>query len=49
VLLWVIYAFCSAFNSLLWDPTEAFWFLILAGCLYGAARPVEDAGLAAPA
>lgn len=50
VLLWVIYVFCSIFNSLLWDPTEAYWFLILAGCLYGAAAPraADGAGLAAP-
>jgi O-antigen ligase len=39
VLLWGIYVFCSAFNSLLWDPTEAFWFLILGGCLYASAAP----------
>lgn len=51
VLLWVIYTFCSIFNSLLWDPTEAFWFLILAGCLYGALapRPADQPGLAVPA
>ena len=38
-LLWVIYVVTSAFNSLLWDTTEAHWFLLLAGCLYvGALR-----------
>jgi O-antigen ligase len=36
VLLWVVYVFCSLFNSLLWDPTEASWFLMLAGTLYAA-------------
>ena len=36
VLLWTVYVSCSLFNSLLWDPTEASWFLMLAGCLYGA-------------
>lgn len=38
VLLWAIYVTSSAYNSLLWDPTEAFWFTMLAGCLYMAAR-----------
>jgi O-antigen ligase len=38
-LLWVIYVVASSFNSLLWDTTEAHWFLLLAGCLYvGALR-----------
>jgi O-antigen ligase len=41
VLLWAIYVFCSAFNSLLWDTTEAFWFLILGGCLFAAAAATE--------
>ncbi|MES3022408.1 MAG: O-antigen ligase family protein [Pseudomonadota bacterium] len=36
-LLWVIYVCASAFNSLLWDPTEGYWFLLLAGCLYAGA------------
>ena len=36
VLLWTVYVSCSLFNSLLWDPTEASWFLMLAGCLYAA-------------
>ncbi len=34
VLLWVVYVSCSLFNSLLWDPTEASWFLMLGGALY---------------
>jgi O-antigen ligase len=38
-LLWVIYFVASSFNSLLWDTTEAHWFLLLGGCLYvGALR-----------
>jgi O-antigen ligase len=38
-LLWVIYFVASSFNSLLWDITEAYWFLLLGGCLYvGALR-----------
>ncbi|WP_181373089.1 O-antigen ligase family protein [Massilia glaciei] len=36
-LLWAIYVCASAFNSLLWDPTEGYWFLLLAGCLYASA------------
>lgn len=36
VLLWTVYVCCSLFNSLLWDPTEAAWFLMLAGCLHAA-------------
>lgn len=36
LLLWVVYTVCSVFNSLLWDPTEASWFLMLGGCLYAA-------------
>jgi O-antigen ligase len=34
-LLVAIYGIISLFNSLLWDPTEAYWFLLLAGALYG--------------
>lgn len=34
LLLWIVYVCCSLFNSLLWDPTEASWFLMLAGSLY---------------
>jgi O-antigen ligase len=38
-LMWVIYFVASSFNSLLWDTTEAHWFLLLGGCLYvGALR-----------
>jgi O-antigen ligase len=38
-LLWVLYFVASSFNSLLWDTTEAHWFLLLGGCLYvGALR-----------
>jgi O-antigen ligase len=33
-LLVAVYGVTSLFNSLLWDPTEAYWFLLLAGCLY---------------
>jgi len=32
-LLWLIYVITSAFNSLLWDTTEAHWFLLLSSCL----------------
>jgi O-antigen ligase len=35
-LLWTIYVVSSTFNSLLWDPTEGYWFLMLGGCLYAA-------------
>lgn len=33
-LLLAVYGVTSLFNSLLWDPTEAYWFLLLAGALY---------------
>lgn len=33
-LLVAVYGVTSLFNSLLWDPTEAYWFLLLAGALY---------------
>jgi O-antigen ligase len=33
-LLGAIYIISSTFNSLLWDPTEGYWFLLLSGCLY---------------
>jgi O-antigen ligase len=33
-LLVAIYGITSLFNSLLWNPTEAYWFLLLAGALY---------------
>jgi O-antigen ligase len=38
VLMWTIYVFASTFSSLLWDTTEAYWFLLLSGPLYVAAR-----------
>lgn len=34
VLLVAIYGITSLFNSLLWNPTEAYWFLLLGGALY---------------
>jgi O-antigen ligase len=37
-LLWIIYVVTSTFNSLLWDTTEAHWFLLLSGCLYMQCR-----------
>jgi O-antigen ligase len=33
-LQWVIYVVASTFNSLIWDPTEGYWFLLLSGSLY---------------
>ena len=33
-LLVAIYGVTSLFNSLLWNPTEAYWFLLVAGALY---------------
>ncbi|MBY0239446.1 MAG: O-antigen ligase family protein [Burkholderiaceae bacterium] len=38
LLLWVIYVSTSLYNSMLWDPAEAYWFLLLAGCLYAGNR-----------
>jgi O-antigen ligase len=35
-LLLAIYVLISTFNSLLWDPAEGYWFLLLSGCLYAA-------------
>lgn len=43
VLLWTIYVSASSFNSLLWDTTEACWFLMLSGCLYVASVRAGDA------
>jgi O-antigen ligase len=43
-LLLAIYVATSTFNSLLWDPTEGYWFLLLSGCLYSACmrrRPAD--------
>jgi O-antigen ligase len=47
-LMLLIYVITSSFNSLLWDTTEAHWFLLLSGCLYVGARRVQ-AVAAAPA
>ncbi|WP_426110376.1 O-antigen ligase family protein [Massilia sp. PWRC2] len=47
IVLLAIYIFTSAFNSLLWDTTEAHWFLLLAGCLYVGARRQAQGALAA--
>lgn len=44
VVLLTIYVLASTFNSLLWDTTEAHWFLLLAGCLYVAARRRQQVG-----
>ena len=42
LLLVAIFGITSVFNSLLWDTTEAHWFLLLSGALYaGAARTVR--------
>lgn len=38
LLLWVIYVSTSVYNSMLWDPAEGYWFLLLAGCLYPGNR-----------
>lgn len=37
-LLCISFAVPACFNSLLWDVTEGHWFVLLAGCLYAAAR-----------
>lgn len=42
VLLWTIYVSASSFNSLLWDTTEACWFLLLSSCLYVASVRAGD-------
>ena len=47
-LLWLIYTITSAYNSLLWDTSEAHWFLLLSSCLYVAAMR-QRAGLPAAA
>jgi O-antigen ligase len=42
VALWAIYVSSSMYNSLLWDTTEAYWFTMLAGCLYASVlRPAS--------
>lgn len=35
-LLVIMFGTCSVFNSLLWDFTEGFWFVLLSGSLYAA-------------
>lgn len=42
-LLCAIYIATSSFNSLLWDTTEAYWFLLLSGCLYMASKRASSA------
>jgi O-antigen ligase len=43
-LLVAVFGVTSLFNSLLWDPTEAYWFLLLAGALYAhCVRPAAPA------
>lgn len=42
-VLLAVYIVASSFNSLLWDTTEAHWFLLLSGCLYVAARRTSAA------
>jgi O-antigen ligase len=37
-LLCISFAVPACFNSLMWDITEGHWFVLLAGCLYAAAR-----------
>lgn len=39
LLLLAVYGAASLFNSLLWDTTEAYWFLLLSGALYARALP----------
>lgn len=36
-VLGAVYIVTSSFNSLLWDTTEAYWFLMLSSCLYAGA------------
>lgn len=38
LLLCISFGIPAFFNSLLWDVTEGHWFVLLAGCLYAAAR-----------
>ncbi|RXZ33129.1 O-antigen ligase family protein [Oxalobacteraceae bacterium CAVE-383] len=42
-LLCISFAVPAFFNSLLWDITEGYWFVLLAGCLYAAARRPDAA------
>lgn len=48
-MLWIIYTATSIFNSLLWDTTEAHWFLLLSSCLYVGAMRQRAAQLPAAA
>ena len=45
LLLCVSFAVPAVFNSLLWDFTEGYWFTLLAGCLYAAARKPDAQNL----
>jgi O-antigen ligase len=38
LLLCISFGVPAFFNSLMWDVTEGHWFVLLAGCLYAAAR-----------
>ena len=42
-LLCISFAIPACFNSLMWDVTEGHWFVLLAGCLYAAARRPDAA------
>jgi O-antigen ligase len=42
-LLCISFAVPACFNSLMWDITEGYWFVLLAGCLYAAARRPDAA------
>jgi O-antigen ligase len=42
-LLCISFAVPAFFNSLMWDVTEGHWFVLLAGCLYAAARRPDAA------
>ncbi|MDB5990759.1 MAG: hypothetical protein JWQ10_2162 [Herbaspirillum sp.] len=42
-LLCISFAVPACFNSLMWDITEGHWFVLLAGCLYAAARRPDAA------
>jgi O-antigen ligase len=42
-LLCISFAVPACFNSLMWDITEGHWFVLLAGCLYAAARRSDAA------
>jgi O-antigen ligase len=44
-LLLSIYVVSSTFNSLLWDPTEGYWFLLLSGCLYVSSKRQREGTL----